>query len=89
MLTSSRRVMGPIFVNSLATRIVAWTISGLIIGVNGCVLAPCWQGASVPCEALFSDHQTGCQLQLPGHSWCVLMVLVHVFAFRRKDCTKL
>jgi natural resistance-associated macrophage protein len=35
MLTSSRRIMGPFFVNSLATRVGAWVVASVIIGVNG------------------------------------------------------
>jgi Mn2+/Fe2+ NRAMP family transporter len=43
-LTSSRRIMGSHFVNSLATQLGAWVVASFIIGVNGCawVLAE-WQ----------------------------------------------
>ena len=39
-LTSSRRIMGPHFVNSLATQLGAWVVASFIVSVNGCAHLP-------------------------------------------------
>jgi hypothetical protein len=78
-LTSSRRIMGPHFVNSLATQLGAWVVASFIVSVNGRAELPavCVLECLRPLEyCLLRAALRGLSRDMFGHPACRYLVYV-------------